>query len=363
MANNCCSGNECEELVTIGYMRSISSSTSVNFPCIEVSAAEGYDNCCEADESAYTPTYGDIMIEVSPNKGKYANIRKIDRDDPIRDINGFSARTISTPIKNCCGSLYPKNALIPKSDFLFGWTVIKNIKFKVIKNVSFCDPSYEIEETDEYDRCIYSCDYVNTSSASVETTKIGALTKRYGGITQIEGSCSATCEVTFDTARVYTSITTCNESKSAETSFTLNSYEVVVGLLPYDGNNGRIPCEGGIISGNVVTECLDEVKIISMDISRDIDAQITQPFDDGHFEITIPKNYSGYSDIKITINFSVGTESGSTSACSYVWDACEYKPTTDNPCEIFWNTKECWNNPSRNMKEYDCKGSEIVCNN
>lgn len=359
MANNCCSGNECEELVTIGYMRNIPSATSVNFPCVEVSDATPIESCCEADESAYTPTYGDIMIEVSPNKGKYANIRKIDNDNPIRDINGFSARTTSTPIESCCGELNPNDALIPKSDFLFGWTVIKNIKFKVIKNVSFCDPSYEIEETDEYDRCIYSCDYVNTFSASVETTKSGALTKHYGDIRK--NGCSATCEVTFDTARVYTSITTCEVTKSAESSFTLSSYEVVVGLLPYDGNDGRIPCSGGTISGNVVTECLNEVNIISVDTSPAVDAQIT--YDDGHFEITIPENYSGYSGITITVNFSVGDKNGSTSGCSYGWDACEYKPTTDNPCEIFWNFKECWNNPNRNVKEYDCKGKEITCNN
>ena len=368
MANNCCSGNECEELVTIGYMRSITSSTSVNFPCIEVSAATASTSCCEADESAYTPTYGDIMIEVSPDKGKYANIRKIDRDNPIRDINGFSARTTSTPIESCCGELDPNDALIPKSDFLFGWTVIQNINFDVTKYASVCDPSYAIKETDVYHRCIYSCDfeeaegeYVNISSVSSETTINSALTKHYGEITQNE--CSATCEVTFDEARIYTSITTCNVTKSAETSFTLNSYKVVVGLLPYDGNNGRIPCEGGIISGNVVSECLDEVDIISMYISRDIDAQISSLFDDGHFEITIPRNDNGYSDIEITINFSVGPESGSISSCTYGWDACEYRPSTDNPCEIFWNIKECWNIPSKNMKEYDCEGNRIECNN
>lgn len=370
MANNCCSGNECEELVTIGYMRSIISSTDVKFPCVDVSDAEGYDDCCEADESAYTPTYGDIMIEVSPNKGKYANIRKIDRDDPIRDINGFSARTTSTPIESCCGELDPNDALIPKSDFLFGWTVIQNIDFDVTKPASVCDPNYVIKETDVYHRCFHSCDfeeaegaYVIISTVSASTEISGSVTKNYGNITPIEGSCSATCEVTFDNARIYTSITTCDVTKSAETSFTLNQYEVVVGLLPYDGNNGKIPCEGGIISGNVVSECLNEVNIISMDISRDIDAQISSLFDDGHFEITIPRNDNGYSDIEITINFSVGSKSGSISSCTYGWDACEYRPSTDNPCEIFWNIRECWNIPSKNMKEYDCEGNRIECNN
>lgn len=344
MANNCCSGNECEELVTIGYMRSITSSTSVNFPCIDVSDAEGYDNCCEADESAYTPTYGDIMIEVSPNtnKGKYANIRKIDIDDPIRDINGFSARTTSTPIESCCGELDPNDALIPKSDFLFGWTVIKKIDFLVEKDVSICDPSYRIKETNTYNRCIYSCDfeeaegaYVNISPASSVSYISGRLPKHYSEMSY--NSCSATCNVSFDDVTISTSITTCNVTETAETSFTLNQYEVIVGLLPYDGNNGSIPCEGGELTLNYDDIC-GEISYgkPSAATSSEISEQTLideLELDDG--KITIGENTNGYSEVYIHLPFSIGDKDGKL-VCRYDWSLCSIPIEPSDSCNPYW---------------------------
>lgn len=344
MANNCCSGNECEKMVTIGWMRELA-----NGHCVEVSQAIGDDNCCEASEDAYAVTYKDVVDEV------YAQKRAISRN-PILDKNGFDVVNVPPSTRNCCGILYSNDCLIPKSDLTFGYTEISGITFSMGIPPQTCNPDFSVIEYDTYVRYTLECDenepsYIKISSSSTVysgTTHSGTLEKKY---TINDNGCEALVNVEFSSHTVSASIETCNVTESSSTGVTLEGYDINIQWDDLEG--GNLPCDGGVISGTIGdNNCASDVILTSITV----DSGGTQLgyIETSEFSITIPQNENNVTSVKVTANFTVGGQELQLS-CEYNWETCGFHPviTPTQDCSANWYTEE-WGNEFGNQ-EYRSK--------
>lgn len=355
MANNCCNGEKCQEIVTIEWMKKLAS----NGGCVDVSDAQPLDSCCQADASAYTPTYNEISAET------YADMRVLSTN-PNGDTNGFILLEQPQHFDGCCGDIESGYNLILKNELEFGYTEISGISLSVQGSYpSPCNPNCTVIETDTYVRYTLECDEEESSQIKVNSATTAytsdtnvQLAKTYGKIDTSQ-SCSATCDVSIEGRTISTSITACNSSASDSITFPSSSYTITIGLLPYEENGvpKNIPCEGGTISGITIGGCNGDVSIDSIDI--DVDGA-SYSEEGNNFYIQIPRNESGKSSVNIDVNFTIGGNQGKIEDCSYNWDDCEYTPVVENPCEIFWNLKESWCKRS-DVEEYKCNGTKITC--
>ena len=227
---NCCSGSTCQELVTLGYMREMVNRTEVR-GCFVVNGDYDFSSCCYADESAYTPTYGDIT------SGAYADSRLIDDLDPSKDVNGFSVSTMPSSFISCCSG-DSNSANIVKSDLVFGYT--KPIGNSIsVTEISVCNPTFNYTEEKTWERWVLSgCNGYITSASSVVSTLTTSsdelsASKNFSAISQTITDSNVKCgyRVSFDTSRIDSSTSAaCFSSVTSSSLVTLEGYDVTFSL-------------------------------------------------------------------------------------------------------------------------------------
>lgn len=345
MANNCCSGTSCQELVTIGYMRELASKLpSDNICTVEVSAASSFTTCCEADESAYTPTYGEIL------NADYAQLRVI-ASDPNNDVNGFSASTTAETVQNCCGELDSNDAPIPRSSITFGYTELSGVSISAtVDTTNICNPTYNVYKKNTWNRYEWSCgEEAPTSSVTSITDSNwklvpngGTFEKNYTLRTNNDDQCSAIYDVTYigKTVKVETT-DECydNPPKSATSGITADaSYTVSISLLPYE--QGSIPCSGGNISIGVQSDCegYDNISFSSASgsTSKDEEPTIALTLDNTNEIIKIPENENSNSEIYVHLYYAIGNKFNEEIVCRYDWSLCSIPIEPSDSCNPYW---------------------------
>ena len=363
----CCSGGTCDSIVTIGYMREMAKKRFVSgtsIPCVSVSSATSFSSCCTADESAYTPTYGEITGET------YAQYREI-ANDPANDVDGFSAYT-QTPDTNCC-EISVNEKVIPQSALTFGYTEISGITLDVHSPTATCDTSWSIKKKNVYLRHTFECNNdsiveigTGTSATSVDWINVssGTLTKNYTKTLNYDES-NKEYEVSFTPHNQnIISSGSCGYSASTYTSISKNLYNVSI-WIDCDPDL-VIDCDGGEVSGGFDDLCGD----LNFDINEDIyymldgnKVSLSAKVEDDDIIIAIPPNNEDKtSEITVIMDFNIGTSGdGDFVRCTFKRENCEIGPSTQGDWGELWNVEECWGD-GKKIVEFDCKGGKLdIC--
>lgn len=353
---NCCSGSTCQELVTIGYMRELAVSA-----CTTVSAASSFSSCCEADESAYTPTYGEI------SGGTYAPVRVIS-GDPKDDINGFSASSANVAAFTSCCSQGPISASqqnLMRSDLAYGYTHISGITFSKNVSSSPCDTSWTVNRRRYYNRYLKTCGNVVVESVVTgdEQVSAGTFSRTYSQFNS-DGS-SGSVQVSYNPVTVSSDTTDrCGNYKSGDTEVSKAGYTITVSMTC---PTSEIPCNGTTIPLYFGGTCSnDTVSITSATVGTSETVQST--YNETGGTITIGTNNFSQISGTLTVGIKVRNESqtpaietSGTVECSFRRQTCGITPVTTNhiKCGAFPGDDD-WCKKNGNMVVcYNCDGTPV----
>lgn len=322
----CCGSGTCDSIVTIGYMREMAQ-------CAVVSSATPFSGCCEAEESAYTPTCGEISGET------YASLRRYVDSNPVEDTNGFIVElpTIDT---NCC-EISLDEKLVSVSSLTFENTTITSVTLST-SSPSQCDPSWSVYKTNHCIRHTYGCvdnEISEISASTVDSNSIfvdsGELTKTFGGISVNGGvrTKTGTSVVSFSDVTVTTSTTDkCDNVEEASTYISLSDYTIEAVL---DCSN-HIECEGGECYFTVDDPCDEITRTFSLSTGE----EFVEDTDGNRTIIRIGRNSGNSSNtiLMVELTISDGNSSVSTTmSCTLDRDLCKITPKYEGyvPCGIF----------------------------
>ena len=348
---NCFTVNNCDELATIKYMRSLIPSSVT---CVTVNNGTVIQGTCSDSplEEDYVPKYSELNSET------FARKRVTNDADPSQDVNGFIISAPSVVTSSCVDGKQADEALT-KSQVSFGATSAASITHTNIKMPTACDTSWSLNISKSWDRVTYSC--ANESTPSTQTitkndSNSGQLSKSYSQ-SFASGSTSAktTWSVTFDTHTETTTINDmCGGHVSTSTTFSVNSYNI----------NGLVEWPSGIVPCNPTGQKID-FTINNGDCPNEIQLEIISSTIDGISSETIISNTSS---INIGINErNVNTEkmtiapiiNGSLMASqsfevSINRGTCGYSPIpTLYGCSPFALTSNDWNvQPNQEEHQY-----------
>lgn len=319
MAENCCSGSLCEEVVTLGYMIDMAGS------CGSITAHSDFSSCCSADGSAYTPTYNDIINE------RYAKLRSIS-SNPKNDINGFSAYT-QTLDDNECGGVTANDKLLAKSQLAFEYTELTSVTISSPSvSVDSCGYSYSATKNYRYLRHKVVCGDDTTTNVTFNENASGS--RGASSVSFHRNDDNGYFDVSYPNTSISASATDkCGNTKSASTTVSVSNNTYSCYIEPYVG---KIPCSGGTIRFGV-----DSNISYSFTLSIDGSEESISPSSSG--EITIGQNKnSSESNLTLTMNVSLCGEIGSISM-GFTQEGCQYgpdAPTSTSPCGVYWPTEK-----------------------
>ena len=330
MAANCCSGNPCEELVTLGYMIDMASS------CGSVSAHSDFSSCCSADGSAYTPTYSDII------NGRYANVRSI-ASNPKNDVNGFSAYTQELDT-NECGGVTANDKLLAKNQLTFEYTELTSVTISSPSvSVDSCGYSYSTTKNYRYLRHKVVCGDDTTTNVTFNENASGS--RGASSVSFHRNGDNGYFDVSYPNTSISASATDkCGNTKSDSKTISVSDSSYSCSITP---PSGSIPCEGGTINFNADGEISYSFTLDGSDISS------------SSGQVTIPQNDANETSHTLIMNVYLCGESGSLSI-TFEQDLCKHgpdAPTSTSPCGVYWPEKKPeWEN------EIDAPTDNYGCN-
>ena len=269
MANCCGTLLNCDELVTIQYMRDLVNASRVS-QCVTVNGGQiPIGSCCEVASNEYIPRYG----ELSGLTSTIAPIR-VEDSNPENDRNGFKYTLDSHATSDCCDGDITVNANLKKSEISFNTTSAISDVHTIVKEPIHCDLNYQVKETKKWQRDSYSCKsdgtiLITSTDVSGETTHSDTMRRN---VSSSSTSSDYYWDITFDDVDVTTSISAdCSNSYSDSTQFTLEGYQLRVNVdLP-----SAILCEEQSYTAATVYsgECSNEITLTAI---WEIDNQTTE---------------------------------------------------------------------------------------
>ena len=353
---NCCDYSLCEELATIGFMRSLI--PSVMSSCVSVSAGTTASTCCgNISEDNYIPKYSEI------SGGTFANLR-VTASTPSNDVNGFTYTTPTLVTSDCCTSDTLENEALMKSQLGFEYTSAVTCSHINKKNPSHCDWSYGLTVRKEWDRHRYECDANSSGNIKHSVTPVIDESKQSSSLTRTiaSGDSGNRREYTFSfiPVNIYSEITApCSDNKSASTTFSAETYTIGFSL----NCPSLVPCEG--VSGYTIAtidklECDDDILLeITCDIEGTPEIYTLSGSTSGISSLTIDigRNEMGRTSGTISVSATIGgNREGSftdTASCTFDRQLCEWSPshTSDGKCGPFL---EVWRWDEPNQHEHGC---------
>ena len=363
----CCSGANCDSLLTLGYMQSLMQN------CKSLKkGGSAYNGCCNAPSSSTVVSYSDATGKT------YADLRTIDNTNPNNDKSGFIYNVSSrTKTNSCCQPSSTGNTILKRSEATYAYTTASNNTLNVTTRPTSCSLGYSVTETRSYVRHSVTC---NGNSISDSTSAVTATNGHTGFITKSYSvnSSNNLWDITFSTATVNGQTTDdCGGSKTSSTSLTVAGYSVGYTLdNKWDGNlcGKKVPCEG--LSGitftySANTSCENDFKLSFTGTSGNqplsTDSTITTAntvvtsttvggasIEVRKITINIGMNSNGIPNGSFTITAKVnGTDYVYT--CNYEREMCAWTGKATNPtnCAGHFSTV-CWNNEPDSY-QYGCE--------
>jgi len=361
-AINCCNFDEsCKDIVTLGYMKEMVDMGG----CAQVSGDSAFMSCCDADASAYTPTYGEI------SGGTYAPIRTYNDANPSNDVDGFSAIT-SGDYDGCCGNIDASGKCVTRDELFYGTTELDTITLSLTQRPSQCNTNFTVKETDTYIRRIYTCSgdsivQSDSTQAITSADTTSALTKSYGEITtSIDSSTSiisgvATSQVSFNTVTVTVQKKkrTCDKAESVSESIPVTGQpytDSVTILCPK-----TIECEGGKISATTYSPCTNEISISGA--LTDSSEEISSSTSSNTTVYSIGRNETGYASNTFRLSIKISDQTKDFDI-KFNRESCTIGPSRANPtpCGAF-PVEDDWCNSSYkdDIVIHDASGGTITC--
>lgn len=349
---NCCSGSTCQDLVTIGFMQELAASGG----CTTINVPAGFSSCCEANGSAYTPTYGEIVSSAYPQ-------RVLVDEDPYNDVNGFSASSANVSVfSSCCGSIAASGQNLMKSDLEYGFTEISAVTHHVTKYPTICNTNFTIEHTDTYGRYRFFCNEdsvsgtVSAISVTLSSKTINShLDKNYGDISN--GSSHVTISSGISSS---STVDRCSgKVASAYTLFYESAYTVSI-TINCPSSTEKIPCTGGTITAEISgQQCENEASITSsrLEPNEPITSATT---DNIHYTFKIGQNNNNLNSSKLILDIKIGDKTG-TVECTFNRQTCGITPVTTNhiKCGAFPGDDDWCKKNGNTVVCYNCDGTPV----
>ena len=283
---NCCNYEPCEGLVTIGYMKSLSSQSPAGCH-VTIKNGTTASTCCSGTTIGdnYVPTYQQLTANT------FTSARRVTYSDPSDDKNGFIYLSPSAATSDCCNININQKALMT-SEISFGYTLADDNILEITTQPTSCDPSYTVTETKKYSRHTLTCTG-ETGSGDVIT-----ITDSHSGTleTVITKNSDTSWTISFvpQTVNGITSAPCNDESSSINVS--LSQYNITY-TITWPTN---VNCAGGTY--NVITNisgvlCNDD---LSFNVAAD-DSDITATTASTGCTVTIPRNEYDSSGFYLTI--------------------------------------------------------------
>lgn len=337
---NCCNNTPCEQILTLDYMKKLSSGST----CYTVPSHSSLSSCCrKIDGDGYSPTYGELTSGTYP-------IRRISILDAYNDVNGFIF-TQPTAIggDGCCkGSI--DDMLVPRSAANFEFTKVDSVSANSAYIISGCECSKTIDWCGRYSR--YTCFCGLNGEVVVIASQVGTLTGAASSTTvtfdysesAFTASGEDSAEVTVPSTPKTITLTAydkCEGSRSKEVTVTKQAVNF---RISFDTSEleSPIPCSGGTIILNKSEGC-------------NWDNKFTYDFYTGgthsgaveteNSEIVIPENEGNWDSIRVVAHIS-GNVCGATVDLTldkeFEQDKCN-KVVTLEECGIYWIRTELGN--------------------
>jgi len=323
---NCCSHTPCQELVTVGYLKSFLQLS----PCITINDGQGYDACCG--------TYGGDNYVVT--KRYDFHTRVISQTTPSDDKDGFIIDGLVGE-SSCCGNLSSDDSCIAKSRLTFGRTVLTASTLNASTSYDEpCNPTYSVTKTDTYVREKYECNDTDGTHIKVEeiNTSVTSSVKSDESFTKNVAVDENKFNISFTADEITSSTQHCGVTLTASTTPTANGYSIVVSpTIPIE-----IPCTGenNVHFATINGDCSSDVEI------GDVTGVTSAIIDEGN-KVMVNFGHSGNAPTtNVQVNFKIkGDDTILTIEQEYTRSSCGFTPTItpDNTCGVFWYN-ESWDN-------------------
>lgn len=298
---NCCTNSACNQILTLGFMRKLSSGST----CYTLPTHPSLSACCDTiDGDGYAPTYGEL------NSGTYPK-RVIDIQDAYNDVNGFVFAEPSEISGHDCCSGSTNDMLIPRSAVKYEYTRIVSVS----ADTADCEiGSCECEKT------INWCGVYARGNCKCATMPIPEVAFICGEMTRYNTGAASSTTVSFDySGRIFndsgetyasttipqsaktvtlTSYDKCSGSASTTVEVTKSKAEFSLQMLGIDGS--EIPCTGASITGTVSSDCsLNFAYEIYTKTGNNVSFNTSGTTHD--VEIKTPENNDGWDSIIISM--------------------------------------------------------------